>query len=548
MAVPNGEASTLNNESQYLRGWKLFGLTFSLLASLYLVNLESTIISTSLVAIAEDFQSFNKTSWFVTAYIMTYTGFIVLWNRISDTWGMKGPFISALCIFLAFSLGCGLAQTETQLIICRAFQGLGGGGTYTLVMLSVYQLVPQQRLPVWSGMVAITISLATLTGPIIGGALANSDWRWIFYLNLPPGGLIVILLFLSMPGDFLAAKAVHNKEKVRISPVRFLWDMDILGVLLLSAGSFFLITVLDETNSQFAWSSPTAIVLVVMSAIFWALFFTWEFYPQYRKEQFRPLLPKRLLCNAPLLGILFTSFVVGVPYNTIAVYLPQRFQILMGDTPLVSGLRLVAYTGVTALSSSIAIVLSTKFQVPFIYILALSAAFSIIGSVLLSTLPESNYFPAAGYGYEVLTGCGMGIAYGIAIFAVPYLIDGEDLAEASGAAVQMRYLGNAIGVAISSNILNGRFKAKMSGIVGPDMAQRLLQDPDRLKDLTPSIRHSALQNFAQSYKAQFQVLIGFGVAQFVITFMLWRRKGPQLRPKASPESHESVVSDQDTIA
>lgn len=109
------------------------------------------------------------------------------------------------------------------------------------------------------------------------------------------------------------------------------------------------------------------------------------------------------------------------------VYLPQRFQVLLNDSALMAGVRLLGYSGVTGFASIFAITFSTRLHVPFLPILIFSAMANIIGCALLSTLPVSNEWPVSGYGYEILAGCGMGIAYAISIFSLPYMLDPKDV-------------------------------------------------------------------------------------------------------------------------
>ncbi|KAJ5758666.1 major facilitator superfamily domain-containing protein [Penicillium odoratum] len=273
----------------------------------------------------------------------------------------------------------------------------------------------------------------------------------------------------------------------------------------------------------------SAIVLIIMSAAFWAAFFAWEILISSKEPHIKPVFPKRFFSNWPLIGIFLTSFIVGIPYNSIIVYLPQRFQALLGDSALMAGIRLLGYSGVTAFSSTIAIVISTRLGIPFLPILLTGAVLNLVGIVLLSTLPTSNVFPAAGYGYEVIAGCGMGIAYGISIFSVPYLLSPKDLQEGSGVVVQMRYLGSSLGVSISSNIFNGRLKSGVSQLIPKDAYEKLLHNVESLSSLPPNIRSRVQDNFSESYRIQFQVLIGFAVAQLAVAFLLIR-KGKQIRP------------------
>ncbi|KAJ5669021.1 major facilitator superfamily domain-containing protein [Penicillium macrosclerotiorum] len=395
-------------------------------------------------------------------------------------------------------------------------------------MLCVYQLVPKTHFAAYSGMVSVTIALATIAGPIVGGALGkDTAWRWLFYMNLPPGCIAMILAAISMPPHF--SRRFTGLDLSTKSGMQFMWNIDLPGMFFLLGGSLMLVTVIDETNSHFSWSSPTAIILVIMSVIFWAGFFVWEIRISDPEFQIRPVFPKTFFSNLPLIGIFLTSFLVGVPYNSVIVYLPQRFQVIMGDSALMAGIRLLGYSGVTAFSSTFAIGISTKLKVPFLPILIVSAVINLAGIVLLATLPTSAVFPPSGYGYEVLAGCGMGIAYGISVFSVPYLLDLKDLQEASGIVVQMRYLGSSVGVSISSNIFNGRLKSGVSSFLSKDAYERLLHNVESLSDLTRTDQARVQENFAKSYKIQFQVLIGFAIAQLAVAFLLLKR-GKQTRP------------------
>ncbi|CAI7669000.1 unnamed protein product [Penicillium bialowiezense] len=196
-----------------------------------------------------------------------------------------------------------------------------------------------------------------------------------------------------------------------------------------------------------------------------------------------------------------------------------------------AGVRLLGYSGVTGFASIFAILFSTRLHVPFLPILIFSALANIIGCALLSTLPVSNEWPASGYGYEILAGCGMGIAYAISIFALPYMLDPKDVQEASGVIVQMRYLGSSVGVSISSNILNGRLKST-SHFLSTDAYDKLFHNVAYLSKLAPEAQHQVQQNLGQSYRIQFQVLIGFAIAQLAISLLLIR-KGPQIRPSGA---------------
>ena len=100
----------------------------SLCLGLFLAMLDTAIVATCMYSIALEFESLDSINWVALAYTLAYLGCAVLFARVSDVIGRKAAFVTAFVIFIAFSLGCGFAQNMNQLIVFRAFQGLGGSG------------------------------------------------------------------------------------------------------------------------------------------------------------------------------------------------------------------------------------------------------------------------------------------------------------------------------------------------------------------------------------------------------------------------------------
>ncbi|KAF5855224.1 hypothetical protein ETB97_009653 [Aspergillus alliaceus] len=507
----------------YPHGWRLCFTTIGLVISLYLVNLEVTIVSTSLLSITGDLNGFSKTSWIITGFLITYTGFMSIWTRISDIIGRKKTLIAANLIFLAFSLGCGLSRSVNTLIVCRAFQGIGGAGVYPVTILCTYELVPKRRLPIWGGMISLAVAFASLTGPLIGGVLAErSTWRWVFYVSLPPGAVAVMLFLIAMPA---ALGSRPPKSIAHLWPTMTLFrELDVMGAVLLLSGSLLLITVLNETNLEFEWASGTAIALLVVSGLSWMAFFAWEWLIDGRPG-FQPIFPKRFIFNRAWVGILITTFVSGCPWNVVVVYVSQRFQILERLSPLGAGIRLIPYTAIATLSTSIANIACLRGRIPFVYLIFAGSILHTVGMVLLSTLPQSDSFPRAGYGYEVIAGVGIGISIGICILAVPYVVETRDLATATGSLNQCRFLGGAIGLAIASNIQYANLKSELAETLSPEQLQQLFHNTSMVKTLPTQLQVIVQQVFSKSYTHQFQAMIVFAAVQIPASLLIFRRGG-----------------------
>ncbi|KAJ5112256.1 major facilitator superfamily domain-containing protein [Penicillium argentinense] len=494
----------------------------SLLIGLYLVNLEVTIVSTSLINITDDLNGFQKTSWVVTGFLTTYTAFMAQWTKISNIIGRKRAVIAADLAFLAFSLGCGLAQNMNQLIIFRSLQGAGGAGVYSLTILCVYEVAPKSKIPFYGAMVAITIALASLTGPIFGGLLAeHSAWRWVFYINLPPGGLAVMMLFIAMPSSFGTATPLSMPS---LRPSLWLFKrFDALGSFLLLSASLLLVTVLNETSIEFSWSSGAAIGLLTLSGTLWIAFFTWEWYiPDYMPD-IEAIFPRRFVYNKAWMGMLLTNFLCGCPWNVVIVYLAQRFQVLTKFSTLEAGIHIIPYSAVATGATMLTCLISRKFCVPVVYFALIGSILHTVGMSLFSILPENTSYPPEGYGYEAIAGAGVGITIGILTLAVPYIVEPRDLATATGALNQARFLGGAIGLAIASNILYGKIKSELSDTLSPEQVDQVLEKVNNIDSRPQEVQKAAVDAFARSYTRQFQTMIAFAALQIPASLLIFKR-------------------------
>ncbi|KAL8650356.1 MAG: hypothetical protein Q9226_005182 [Calogaya cf. arnoldii] len=183
----------------YLHGWRFYLLTFAICLALFLSTLEITIVSTALVSISDDLNGFHKSSWVITSYLLTYTGFLIIIAKLSDIFGRKPAFMSTIVVFVVFSAGCGGVKTLDQLsvissvsyvrltqssIVLRAFQGIGAGGIYTLSFVIASELVPLTKLAGIAALLSAVFAISSLLGPILGGLICdNGSWRWVFYLK-----------------------------------------------------------------------------------------------------------------------------------------------------------------------------------------------------------------------------------------------------------------------------------------------------------------------------------------------------------------------------
>ena len=188
----------------------------SLCLATFLATLEVSIIATSLVAITSDLRGLNQSSWLVTAYMLTYSGtgprrvinvranlmqaFSLSWRSLviylDGNYSLSVPYACS-SFFLAHAVrhkgshNCAcllqllyLQRLKTFSIIFRAFQGIGGAGTYSLVAVIFFELVPPEKFAPYTSMVSGVFAFALLLGPLLGGIISNfTTWRWVFLLK-----------------------------------------------------------------------------------------------------------------------------------------------------------------------------------------------------------------------------------------------------------------------------------------------------------------------------------------------------------------------------
>jgi MFS family permease len=156
----------------------------SLCSGLFLSLLDTSIVATALYTIGVDFHSTNTVTWVALAYTLSYLGCAVVFSRIGDIVGRRNAFVAAFVIFLASSLGCGFSQSLNQLIACRALQGVGGSGLYSLTMVIFPEISPPKMAKWIASLAGAVIAVSGVLGPVLGGVITHyTTWRWLFWIK-----------------------------------------------------------------------------------------------------------------------------------------------------------------------------------------------------------------------------------------------------------------------------------------------------------------------------------------------------------------------------
>ncbi|MGK5558385.1 MFS transporter [Actinomadura kijaniata] len=404
--------------------------TAGLLLGMLLSVLDQTVVAIALPDIAADLGGMDGIGWTVTSYVLASTATGALYGRVSDRFGRGAVFVAAVAVFVTGSALCGLAQTMPQLVAARTVQGVGAGALFVIPTIALSELYPQRLRGRVQGFTGGVFALASVGGPLAGGAITDAwGWRWIFYVNLPLG-------LLSMALTAFAPRLPRPGGNGRV---------DVPGAVLIAGATVSLLLVAEWGGRAYAWTSGVILALAGTVVALTALFVRRE------RRASDPLLPPRLFAHPTLRVVLPATALLGALLGGSIFYLPTYLQAAHGMGATRAGLALNPYVLVFMAVSSLVgarVGASGRFR-PH---LVAGAAIAVLGFALLSRVTSGTPYPVFAVEIAVL-----GVAFGLLtqnlVVVAQNAVGPADLAATTSAALSVRGLGLSLGVAVSGTLL-----------------------------------------------------------------------------------------------
>ena len=470
-----------------------------LMLGLFLAALDQTIVATALPTIVGEFGGLDHLSWVVTAYLLASTVTAPLYGKISDLYGRKIVFQTAIGLFLIGSVLCGVSQNMAQLISFRGIQGLGAGGLFVMAFTIIGDVVSPRERGRYQGYFGAVFAVASIAGPLLGGWLVdNLTWRWVFYINLPVGlvALLVTGTVLNIP--------FHRQEH----------RIDYPGAGLLVGGVSALLLVTVWGGREYEWGSPLIIGLATLGLVLVGLFLWWE----SRTDE--PILPLRLFKDRTFALTSAAGFVVGLAMFGAIIFLPLFLQIVVGASATNSGLLLLPMMAgiITASVGSGRLISRTGRYKIYPVVGSMLASVALF---LLSTMGVGTTLPLASV-YMLILGAGLGLVMQVLVLAVQNSVERRDLGVATSASTFFRSLGGSFGTALFGAIFTSQVAVNISrNLPGSDLGGRdLTSSPGVIDQLPDTVRVGVIQAFADATGTVFLAAVPFAIAAFVVILLL----------------------------
>ena len=469
-APPQGSAAQAPApEGLQLTHRQITVILVGLMSGMFLAALDQTIVATAIRTISDDLNGLSLQAWATTAYLITSTIATPLYGKLSDIYGRRPFFLTAIGVFILGSLLSGMAHSMYQLAAFRAVQGIGAGGLFSLALTIIGDMVPPRERAKYQGYFLAVFGTSSVLGPVVGGFFAGQDtilgitgWRWVFLVNVPVGlvSLLLVAMTLHLP---------HQRNHHRI---------DYPGAMALVVGVVPLLLVAEQGRA-WGWSSGRSVTCYVVGVVGIIAFVLAE-----RAYGDEALLPLRLF-RGRTFGIgTVLNFIVGMGMFGGLACLPLYLQIVKGYSPTAAGLLLIPLMiGIMGGSVASGQFIARTGRYKIFPVMGLSLL--VVALFLMSRIDADTSIVVIDV-YAFLFGLGLGFNMQTLVLAIQNAVPPQDMGVATSSATFFRQMGGTLGTAVFLSVLfnavPGNIATAFKSIAPTPQFQAALKDPAVIAD------------------------------------------------------------------
>jgi len=418
-------------------------VTAGVMTGMLLAALEATVVGTAMPTIVAALGGLAHYSWVFSAYLLTSTVTVPVWGKLSDLFGRRRLFQIGVLVFLVGCAACGFAQSMTQLIIARAFQGLGAGALVPLAMTIVGDIFTLEERAKMQGLFSGVWGISSIFGPLVGGFITDQlSWRWVFLINLPVGIAAAVII-----GVALREPPRHDAPSI-----------DYLGATVLTVAVTILLLVVGATNLV----TPRNMVLIalVVGALIWFI--------RIERRAKDPVVPLGLFRNRVVAVAVGVGFLAGIAMFAAITFVPLLAQGVFGATATEAGTFLTPLMLAWVVVSIVGGKLLIRFGARILVIIGLVSM--LAGFIALAMFTRDT--PRSVMMIELIAiGGGLGLVMLTLLIASQHSVRRDQLGITTSLNQFSRSIGGAIGVAILGALLASglaRFSQDPNALINPE--------------------------------------------------------------------------------
>ncbi|MBS0271929.1 MAG: MFS transporter [Proteobacteria bacterium] len=437
---------------------------------IFLLNIDYTAVNLTLVPIAEEINAdLNSLQWLLSSYVLVWAAFVIPAGRLADFYGKRNALIAGLILFMAGSCLTGAGHSIEILILGRVLQGLGAAVFSAPAWAVIFTTAPPEKQGFVMGIILSFAGFGLAAGPSLAGLIIEeASWRWIFYINIPLGIIVIAILKLYAAKDILPV----IKEKI-----------DYIGAFLLSAGLCISVYGLNQIET-WGIASITLWEVMIFGLLLLGLYILRD-----RTQKLR-MIPSHLLKNKAYMAATVGEFFMAINFSMVLVLMGLYLQNTLHYSSYETGLIFISMTISMGLLSPIGGKMIDVFGIrgPMVFG-ALVTAVALGMLIFLKADSSLTYVITAMF----LVGTGLGAYFTACNTAMMRAVPAEDLNVASGVYMMFMMVGNTLSIVLSTSfvVLFGR-----SYLVNISQAHGMMLTPDQhqtLAEVISKVEHSASQ-------------------------------------------------------